>query len=465
MNLPSYILSALFFVALTQSSKAQKPVGDNLGNHKASQQLDLKTYKLLGASTVAIGKGDILNPSIALEIAGTNKAILVPRVSSLAAIANPTNGMIVYSKAPSEDKFFLYQNGSWTTFASGELQKGYIWIGNAMSVPTALQMTGEVVLDENGVATIVDNVITTIKLADNAVTSEKIAANGVETTNIANAAVSTLKIANLAVTTTKLQDNAVTTAKLQDNSVTREKINTSTTGPNKLLVTDGTGTVIWIDKAQLLVPPMANGQILVGQTNGIPLPMYMSGDVLLSPLGVTTVQPNKVTSAKIKDGTINTIDIKDDAITADRLNATVGNNKYLATDLSNNLNWIDISIEDYQVGDIKAIFPHLVGGTPTGWVECNGQTLIDATSTLNNKVIPNLNNDSYLAGTTSNVTGSILGASNRTLIASNLPQAGFTNTTKASSETSAGTPSGSVTLANGGSHSHSVVDPGHTHPN
>lgn len=61
------------------------------------------------------------------------------------------------------------------------------------------------------------------------------------------------------------------------------------------------------------------------------------------------------------------------------------------------------------IGTIVAWAKDLTGvpALPDGWVECNGQQLVDAQSPLNNQIIPNLNGNNYFlrGSTTSNGTG------------------------------------------------------------
>ncbi|RZM18090.1 MAG: hypothetical protein EOO88_41630 [Pedobacter sp.] len=119
------ILKAAAITLLTLSSsslvKAQI-LGDNLGNHKATKDLLMQTKQILNTSGLAIGTATFSNTSIALQIDGSDKAILIPRVATNAAIATPLNGMIIYNTT--DKKFYLYQGGdnvnaggAWTTFA------------------------------------------------------------------------------------------------------------------------------------------------------------------------------------------------------------------------------------------------------------------------------------------------------------------------------------------------------------
>lgn len=104
------ILSATSYMA-----NAQQKFGDNLGNHKATKDLNMNTQKIVNASGVAIGTATLVNGSVALQIDGSDKAILIPRVANNTDIVTPVNGMIIYNTTA--DKFFMYQAGAWSTFA------------------------------------------------------------------------------------------------------------------------------------------------------------------------------------------------------------------------------------------------------------------------------------------------------------------------------------------------------------
>ena len=107
-------LAAVLVFAGTNLVKAQQ-FGDNLGNHKATKDLLMETKQILNASGVAIGTATLTNTSIALQIDGATKAILIPRVALNTDIVAPLNGMIIYNTT--DNKFNLYQNGAWVTFA------------------------------------------------------------------------------------------------------------------------------------------------------------------------------------------------------------------------------------------------------------------------------------------------------------------------------------------------------------
>ena len=103
------ILSAFFLQANAQS------FGDNLGNHNAAMDLNMKSHNVVNASRIAIGTTYFINSNIALQIDGANKAILISRVNDTLAIDTPVNGMLIYTNI--DNKFYARQANTWFAFA------------------------------------------------------------------------------------------------------------------------------------------------------------------------------------------------------------------------------------------------------------------------------------------------------------------------------------------------------------
>ena len=96
---------------------AQTRTGDNLGTHKAEKDLNLNDKKIVSVSGMVIGNATLINnSSVALELAGTDKAFLFNRVASLSAIVAPVDGMAVYNNQ--DNRFYVRQNGVWETLAA-----------------------------------------------------------------------------------------------------------------------------------------------------------------------------------------------------------------------------------------------------------------------------------------------------------------------------------------------------------
>lgn len=95
-----------------------------------------------------------------------------------------------------------------------DLDDGQIFVGNTSNVATGRTMSGDVTLNNTGVATIANLAVTEGKIANLAVAEGK----------IANLAVSAAKLQNLAVLTEKIETAAVTTEKIEDSAVTTDKI-------------------------------------------------------------------------------------------------------------------------------------------------------------------------------------------------------------------------------------------------
>ena len=108
-----FLLSTIIAV---HGQTRQVKLGDNLGAHMASKDLDMNIKQILNADGIAIGSATITNQNVALQIDGTNKAILMPRINALVAITSPVNGMLVYNSA--DNKFYVRENQQWQAFAT-----------------------------------------------------------------------------------------------------------------------------------------------------------------------------------------------------------------------------------------------------------------------------------------------------------------------------------------------------------
>ncbi|NTD96319.1 hypothetical protein G6M26_27330 [Agrobacterium tumefaciens] len=113
--LKSAMVVAFFALTLGSSQAQTQKMGDNLGNHTATRDLQLAGKQILNASGVVIGATVAANNSVALQISGADRAILISNVVANADILAPLNGMIIYNTT--DNKFYLYQNGAWVTFA------------------------------------------------------------------------------------------------------------------------------------------------------------------------------------------------------------------------------------------------------------------------------------------------------------------------------------------------------------
>jgi hypothetical protein len=96
--------------------------------------------------------------------------------------------------------------------ANGE---GVIWIGSSSYKFILKDSLSNTLWTADGIQSIPDGSITTVKLANGAVTTVKIADSNVTTAKLADGSVTTAKIADSNVTTVKIADGAVTFAKLQ----------------------------------------------------------------------------------------------------------------------------------------------------------------------------------------------------------------------------------------------------------
>jgi len=102
-----------------------------------------------------------------------------------------------------------------------------------------------------------------------------------------------------------------------------------------------------------LTTTLAEGHILVGDANGMPQPVAVSGDVNLQSTGEMTVGNLKITNAKLANGSVDNAKLLADAVTTDKIvnlavtagkvGSGAGVNKVLTTDNTGNNIWVDRS--------------------------------------------------------------------------------------------------------------------------
>jgi hypothetical protein len=221
--------------------------------------------------------------------------------------------------------------------------------------------------------------IVTNKLADLAVTNSKLAADAVTTDKILDGEVQTADIKNLNVTTEKLNDAAVITTKIADANVTTTKLaNASVTttkiasgGNSKVLVTDNTGVVTWID---------ANAFGAVADQETIEGVGTTASPFKVKDLGIITAKlaNDAVTSPKILDGTIIVDDLANDAVETSKIkNLNVTTNK-LANDAVTSGKILNETILNEDIADNTITTSKIAGQIAVS----DGGTGSDMSSTL-----------------------------------------------------------------------------------
>ncbi|PWG79214.1 beta strand repeat-containing protein [Pararcticibacter amylolyticus] len=275
---------------------AQQKYGDNLGSHQATRDLNMNSHRIdsvsvLNAQGAVIGTAAAVNNhSVALQVNGNDKAILIPRVANLLDAANPAivnavEGMIVYDLTTG--KFYVRNNFTWVTFAYTNLADGKILVGDATGTAAAVTLSGDITLDRTGLVSIVNGKVTTSKLADQAVTAVK---------------------AGLGA------------------------------GNNKVLTTDATGASVWIDRSQFVSSSLSSGQIVLGDASNRAQTVTLSGDVTLNSSGVTAIGASKVVNSMLADNAVSTGKLADGSITSSKVVDGSITSVKLSSDAANDAN-------------------------------------------------------------------------------------------------------------------------------
>ena len=276
----------------------------------------------------------------------------------------------------------------------------HILVGNGSNVPTAVAVSGDVSLANDGAVTIVDNAVETDMILDSNVTLAKIqnvAANSIlvrdanssgvlsekavadkqiligDGTGFTAAALTgDVSMANTGVTT--IGSAKVATAMIQDNAVTLDKmaditrgsiIRGSSTGTPEYLAKGSANTVLSSDGTDVSYTQVATAMIADDAVTSAKIAgaTIVAGNIANDTITATQIAANAITASELADNAVDTAAIDADAVTPakisfidDSLSASVSNtghilvndngqftNVALSGDLGNNLGAITIS--------------------------------------------------------------------------------------------------------------------------
>jgi hypothetical protein len=241
-------------------------------------------------------------------------------------------------------------------------QAGFMLVGDGTTV-NSVDITGDVEVDETGLTTIQPGAVTTLEILDETILATDIAEGAVTTSEILNETILAEDIATGAVTTSEIlnetilaediAEGAVTTSEILDNTIADvdlDKINIPLSGFGAALLNVDLGsqriinlqnpvddqdaaTKIYVDNSFGVSNNLNEGHIWVGDNSNIQVmtdasqsgfmlvgdgttvnSVDITGDVEVDAAGVTTIQPDAVTTLEILNGTILNEDIADGTI-------------------------------------------------------------------------------------------------------------------------------------------------------
>ena len=208
---------------------------------------------------------------------------------------------------------------------------------------------------------VVDDSVTTSKIADGAVVESKLASNSVTTAKIVDANVTTAKVADAAITPAKLSIDYTEEAPSDGKQYARKDDGWSevlpTTSSQDSPPANPTDGLIWYDSD--------SGKSFVyyvdtDSSQWVEMSPNWTGGIADGAATTAKIADNAVTTTKIVDANVTTAKIADDAVTT----AKIVDNAVTTAKL-------DTAIIFVPTGTISAF-----GGStaPTGYLECNGQS-------------------------------------------------------------------------------------------
>jgi hypothetical protein len=274
------------------------------------------------------------DPSAVLDVVDTAKGVLFPRMTTAQrnAIPAPATGLLIW-QTDGVNGFYFFDGLTWVKLKE---------IDATTSVKGIVQLAGDLT-GTAGAPTIANGAVTTVKLSDNAVTTIK----------MLDASVTSAKLVDGSVINSKIANNAVDSFKILNGSINTSKIRSG--GNNRVLVTDATGVVTWLNRTDLA--GVADLSTIIGEgTTANPYRVNDLGIVTakianaavtttkIADANVTTakIADANVTTAKIADANVTTAKIADASVTTAKL-ASGGNSKVLVTDNIGNVAWLNRS--------------------------------------------------------------------------------------------------------------------------
>jgi hypothetical protein len=236
----------------------------------------------------------------------------------------------------------------------------------------------------------------------------EVAANAITTTKIADGTIVVADLANDAIETAKIKDLNVSTAKIADAAVTTAKI--ASGGNNKVLVTDNTGAVAWLNKDDF------GGVTDLSTIEGAGT---TASPFKVKDLGIVTAKlaNDAVTTAKIADANVTNAKLTNDAVSTDKiLDGTI-----ITADLANNaietakikdLNVstskiADAAITNAKIGETITVSNGGTGATSlTGYIKGNGTNAMSASATIPVADVPGAQTTANLSTNMTTNTGS-----------------------------------------------------------
>ena len=208
------------------------------------------TFQTADANSTVLRATDGSGDQVITIPAQSGNSSLLTSESSVAAAKLDINGASAESSLADTDTFLFYDASSTSnkkvtganlkTYvgASGQTSgtSGQIIVFNGSNAQAAVNMSGNIAIDNAGATTIQAGVVATSMVADDAITAAKLAANAVVNSSVdASAAIAYSKLAlsdsivagdltTDCVTTAKIQNNAVSASKIGANQVTNVKI-------------------------------------------------------------------------------------------------------------------------------------------------------------------------------------------------------------------------------------------------
>jgi trimeric autotransporter adhesin len=304
-------LDGLSDATITTASTGQILVHDGAGQFKNRSMTGDVTIDNTGLATIAanaVGSNEITNASITgTDIAATTITAANITDATITSAKLSASGVTAgtYGNSSNVAQFTVDAQGRITAASNVALTAGATTLDGLTDATVAAPVAGHILVNDGagqfqnramgGDATMTST--GTVTIASNAIGSAEISDGTVASIDIANGTITATDIQNETITSTNILNGTIAAADLSSMSATAGQVLQYNGAWAPTTLTLGATDLDGLSDATVTTP--ATGQILIHDGAGQFQNRSISGDIMMSSLGVTAIADNAVTNQKI----------------------------------------------------------------------------------------------------------------------------------------------------------------------
>jgi hypothetical protein len=335
--------------------------GGTAGDINLSVNTDGTTISVNGANQLQVADGGITSAKLAGNAVGSAN-IVDGAVSgndigaSAVGQTNLADGAVTNSKigvsavgvsniqSGGNDKIMATDAGGIVTWLDRTIliedNQNLSLVGNTLSIQDGNNVDLSAVTAAGQVA----GALGTLVIQNDVITSAHVADNAIGALELADNAVDADAVQTDAITSDELANNAVDAAAIQSGAINPTHI--ASGGNDKVLTTNGAGTVSWADRSSFVDDnqnlSLTGNTLNIEDGAGVNLSAVVAAGQVAGVLNNLVIQPNTVTDVELADNSVDGAAIQTGVVNANHM-ASGGNDKVMATTAGGVVIWADRS--------------------------------------------------------------------------------------------------------------------------